>query len=338
MKNNCMGIFKFESKYFELFDSVIYPLISTHIGLSCNDARSYYESKSIKMDLISRMIEESNLIVVEISENNPNVFLELGIAYQLKKPLILLCGKEKFESEWINDFPFDIRGRELLIYDNETDLRVKLGKYIFDALYKTTSAVVSWKSNHPHNHISSNSEIIFFNSGEVWSDRAINNSFAIRFHITIFKVVVEDRNPDMRLFFSHQAYSNFNQSGGYPRILIIFPWELSEKTKTEYECHIDYQKNKSQEAERLQQVAVGKPNTVSISKENPLSYDFFVSFSWPNLTVESSLFKKEKQRLVVSLEMFRDRGYPLHLPQYIGFDSINSHAIINKIEIKEIYT
>jgi hypothetical protein len=41
--------------------------------------------------------------------------------------------------------------------------------------------------------------------------------------------------------------------------------------------------------------------------------------------------------LVVPLERFRDEGYPLHLPQYIGFDSMNSDAIVNIIEIKEIF-
>ena len=340
MKNNCMGIYNFdpEGKYSKLFNSVIYPLISTHTGLSCYDALSYYESKSIKMDLIARMIEESNLIIIEISENKPNVFLEFGIAYQLRKPLILLCNEEKFKSYWEEKPPFDIQGRELLIYEDETDLRVKLGKYVFDSLYKTTSAVVSWKSNHPHNHIISNSEINFYHQGEVWSDRAINNSFTIRYQVEIFEVLAEGNNPDMRLFFSHQPYSNFDQSGGYPRILVIFPWEFSEKTQKEFECHIDYMKNNSGSAERLQQVAVAKPVIENITKSNPLVYDFFVSFTWPNLIVESSLFKKGKERLVVSLEMFRDRGYPLHLPQYLGFDSINSLAIVNKIEIKEMYT
>jgi hypothetical protein len=336
MKNNCMGIFKFEKNYFELFDSVIYPLISTLTGLSCNDARSYYESKSIKMDLIARMIEESNLIIIEITENNPNIFLEFGIAYQLKKPLILLCKEEIFKSAWKENLPFDIRGRELLLYTDETDLRVKLGKYVFDALYKTTSAVVSWKSNHPHNHISSNSQINFFHQGEVWSDRAINNSFTIRYRIEISEVKVAGKTPDIRLFFAPQPYSKSDQSGGYPRILVILPWERSEKTKSEYECHIDYMKS-TRSVDRLQQVAVGKPRNEIITKSNPLIYDCFVSFTWPNLIVESSLFKKGKERLVVPLERFRDEGYPLHLPQYIGFDSMNSDAIVNIIEIKEIF-
>ena len=87
--NTCMGIFRFSKKYYDLFDQVIYPLIQTHTGLVCHDARSYYEAQTIKMDLIARMIEESSVVIIDISENNPNVFLEFGIAFSIYKTLPL---------------------------------------------------------------------------------------------------------------------------------------------------------------------------------------------------------------------------------------------------------
>lgn len=335
-QSSCMGIFKFSEQYYNLFDSIIYPLISTHTGLVCHDARSYYESKTIKMDLIARMIDESHLIVIEISENNPNVFLEFAIAYNLRKPMIILCEKKKFKGTWRNQLPFDLQGRELLLYESKADLRVKLGRYVFDALFRMKPSILSWKSRHPHIHIKSNSEIRFFATDEVWSDRAIHNTFTIRYHVEISKVL-QPRNPDMRLFLSYEANTGPNNvQRGYPRIIIIFPWEYSEKTQTKFECHIDYMEGANQAAERLQQVAVSERDVSKISQSNPLVYDFFVTCSWPNLIVESSLFEEEKERLVVPLDSFRDRGYPLHLPQYIGFASITCHAIISKIEIKEI--
>ena len=97
-QSSSMGIFRFNESYYDLFDSVVYPLIRTHTGLVCQDARSYYESQTIKMDLIERMIEESQLVIIDISENNPNVFLEFGIAYHFRKPLIILCEKEKYNN------------------------------------------------------------------------------------------------------------------------------------------------------------------------------------------------------------------------------------------------
>jgi len=77
-----MGIFKFEfekMKYEKLFDKVVYPLIESHTGLKCEDARRYYEPSSVKMDLIAAMIKDATLVLVEISEVNPNVFLNLGL-------------------------------------------------------------------------------------------------------------------------------------------------------------------------------------------------------------------------------------------------------------------
>lgn len=335
--STCMGIFRFSKKYYELFDSIIYPLIQTHTGLICHDARSYYEAQAIKMDLIARMIGESNLVIIDISENNPNVFLEFGIAFNLRKPMIIICQQNLYKKTWKSKIPFDLQGRELLIYENIPDLRVKLGRHIFDALYHTSPTVLSWKSRHPHNHVKSTAEISFFSAEEIWSDRAVHPSFTIRYHVKIIKVL-QERNPDMRLIFSHQANALPNtQQGGYPRIVIIFPWEFSEKTESKYECHIDYFKGFSGDHERLQQVAVAQPDISKISKTTPLTYDFFVTFCWPNLIVESSLFEEEKERLVVPLDSFRDRGYPLHLPQFIGFSSRNSHATIEKITIKEIH-
>lgn len=335
-KNTCMGIFRFSKKYYNLFDQVIYPLIQTHTGLVCHDARSYYEARTIKMDIIVRMIEESSVVIIDISENNPNVFLEFGIAFSLKKPMIIICKNSSYRNTWKNKIPFDLQGRELLLYQNNSDLRVKLGRYIFDALFNTIPIVLSWKSRHRHNHIKSSSEFSFFSPEEIWSDRSVNPNFTIRYHVKITKVLAEN-NPDMRLIFSQESNAlPTNPHKGYPRIVIIFPWEFSEKTENKYECHIDYFKAANEEHERLQQVAVGQPDISKIGKKTPLEYEFFVTFCWPNLIVESSLFEEGKERLVVPLDSFRDRGYPLHLRQFIGFSSTNSYATINNIVIKEI--
>lgn len=228
-----MGIFRFNDPYYDLFDSTIYPLIETHTGLVCHDARYYYEAQTIKMDHIARMIEESHLVIIEISENKPNVFIEFGIAYCLHKPMIILCNIKSYSEVWENNLPFDLQGRELLKYRDKVDLRVQLGRYIFDALYNTAPTVLSWKSRHPYNHINSNSEIRLFKKEEVWSDRVVHPAFTLRYHVEILKLL-EGINPDIRLFLSSESNANPKYTDkGYPRIVIIFPWELSEKTASE---------------------------------------------------------------------------------------------------------
>ena len=72
----CMGIFPFNDHYKSVFDSVVYPVIQSNTGLACEDARKYYEPSHVKMDLIAKMIREARLVVVDISEKNPNVFFE----------------------------------------------------------------------------------------------------------------------------------------------------------------------------------------------------------------------------------------------------------------------
>jgi hypothetical protein len=334
-----MGIFRFEKTYYALFDDVIYPLISTQTGLSCHDARSYYEAQTVKMDLITRLIDESVLIIIDISENNANVFLELGIAYALHKPIIILCNEAKYKKVWKKGVPFDMQGRDFVRYDNEIDLRVKIGRPVFDALYRTEPCVLSWMSRDPLVHVKSSSEIQFFGRGEVWSDRAVKNGFLLRYRVKIEKVL-DDRHPDMRLFFSHEPdYPPGGKEKGFPRIAIIFPWEYSEKSPNKYECHIDYLPDAKPETwERLQQVAVAEEETAKINKGTPLEYDFSVSFSWPNLTIESSLFLRGKPRLVEALKAFQSKGYPAFMPQYIGFASTNSHALIQKVDVKQVFT
>jgi hypothetical protein len=59
---------------------------------------------------IIQKIVESPLIIVDLSEHNPNVFYELAICHILKKPLIQIISKE-------DDIPFDISTSRTIKYD-----------------------------------------------------------------------------------------------------------------------------------------------------------------------------------------------------------------------------
>lgn len=268
------------------------------------------------------------MIIVDISKKNPNVFMELGIAYSLHKRIVFLCTKASWEGtasdEWNKKVPFDIEGRELLIFENENDLKVKLGRFISDSLYKTREVALSWISTTKDNHIKSSSEIEIFGPGEVWSASAVNSNFVTSYHVIIDQVNQPDRNPDIRLYI-------YDRPGGYPRIINIFPWELSEIDPEKYECHIDYFRSVHEHA-RLQQVSVG-PKDIDLIR----SFDVSISCCWPNLVFESTFFENRVTRLYVSLSDLRTRGYPVHLAQYIGFESINSRVTIENIKVKEVF-
>lgn len=329
ISNTVMAIFQFDDPIRLLFETIVRPLIETHTGLKYLDGASYYEPFAVKMNLISKMIEEARLVIVDISKKNPNVFMELGVAYSLNKPIVFLCSRESWEGPkpeyWEKGLPFDIGGRELLIFYDENDLKVKLGKFISDSLYKTREVALSWTSMTKDNHNKSLSEIEIFGPGEVWSASAINSNFVISYHIIIHQVKQQNQNPDIRLYIC-------DRQAGYPRITNIFPWEFSEIDPEKYECHIDYfRSSQPQDHDRLQQVSVG-PKDINLIKD----FDVSISCCWPNLVFESTFFENKVNRLYVSLSELRARGYPIHFAQYIGFESKNSRVTIENIRVKEI--
>ena len=68
---------------------------------------------------------KARIIIANISNRNPNVCYELGIAHMMGKPTILLCRKG-------TDVPFDLKQKYIIFYDNEEELSCKLN----DALLK----------------------------------------------------------------------------------------------------------------------------------------------------------------------------------------------------------
>jgi nucleoside 2-deoxyribosyltransferase len=60
---------------------------------------------------IQREIEDSDVVIAEITPTNPNVFYELGYAHALKKPTILLAQRGA-------ELPFDIRSFRVVFYND----------------------------------------------------------------------------------------------------------------------------------------------------------------------------------------------------------------------------
>lgn len=57
---------------------------------------------------IWRDILESRFVVVDLSQKNPNVYYELGIAEAAGKPKILICSEDSIEKDYGGKYPFDI--------------------------------------------------------------------------------------------------------------------------------------------------------------------------------------------------------------------------------------
>ena len=62
------------------------------------------------MDQVWRGITEAKVLIAVLTNRNPNVFYELGLAHALKKPVVLVSSSE-------GDVPFDLQHIRVIYYD-----------------------------------------------------------------------------------------------------------------------------------------------------------------------------------------------------------------------------
>jgi hypothetical protein len=67
------------------------------------------------IEKIERAIEAAAICVAEVSEDNPNVWLELGYALALNRPAVILCDKAIRPR-----LPFDIQHRPVILYRTDS--------------------------------------------------------------------------------------------------------------------------------------------------------------------------------------------------------------------------
>jgi hypothetical protein len=131
------------SPFGEPFDSYFIQIIKPALdecGLYAVRGDSLYRPTTI-VDDIWQGIKDAKLLIAELTDRNPNVFYELGLAHALSKPVILI-------SKSIDDVPFDLRSIRVLVYDKDhpdwgNKLRTSLVKSIKEVLINPLSAIPS---------------------------------------------------------------------------------------------------------------------------------------------------------------------------------------------------
>jgi hypothetical protein len=111
----------FQRKFEDVWELGIKPSIKK-LGLNCKRADDFWNAKEI-MDIIRQNIRCARLIVADMTNNNPNVFYELGYAHALGKPVILITQERQ-------KVPFDLRGIFNIEYSNVSDLTRRLPKMV----------------------------------------------------------------------------------------------------------------------------------------------------------------------------------------------------------------
>ena len=101
------------SPFGEPFDTIyvdhIKPLVQDTGDLVCSRADDIYDNRPIIED-IWRCIHEARLLISELTDRNPNVFYETGMAHTVGKEVILI-------TQSMEDVPFDLRHLRSIVYD-----------------------------------------------------------------------------------------------------------------------------------------------------------------------------------------------------------------------------
>jgi hypothetical protein len=92
----------------DLYSEFILPVLAD-CKLECARGDDIFGS-NVVMDDVKAAIAKADLVIADLSGQNPNVFYEVGIAHTLGKPVLLL-------SQSIEDVPFDLRHRRVLPYE-----------------------------------------------------------------------------------------------------------------------------------------------------------------------------------------------------------------------------
>jgi hypothetical protein len=67
---------------------------------------------SIPIESIEKGIKQASMCLADITADNPNVWYELGYAFALGKPVIMVCSEERTGKK----YPFDIQHRSIIPY------------------------------------------------------------------------------------------------------------------------------------------------------------------------------------------------------------------------------
>ena len=113
MDNKCFVIQRFDgARYDRLYEEVFKPAIEKSGFIPYRVDQD--PSASIPIESIEREISASDACFVELTEDAPNVWFELGYSIAREKPLCLVCSTSR------EKFPFDVQHRKIIRYPNQS--------------------------------------------------------------------------------------------------------------------------------------------------------------------------------------------------------------------------
>jgi hypothetical protein len=119
----------FDKSFSNLFDYAISQAVRAN-GLLCERIDRQVYTGDI-LERVRRQIRSATLVIADVTGGNPNVFLEVGLAWGHGVPTLLICREGE-------PLPFDVRGQRCIYYDGdvirdfETRLQGELRRLLVD--------------------------------------------------------------------------------------------------------------------------------------------------------------------------------------------------------------
>jgi hypothetical protein len=107
---HCFVLMPFRKDLDEIFDTVKDVVESPPWNFTCKRADDFFAGGHI-MATVLRGIAEAEFIVADLTDRNPNVFYELGIAHTVKRPEEII-----FLAQSTDAIPFDLQPFRCIVY------------------------------------------------------------------------------------------------------------------------------------------------------------------------------------------------------------------------------
>jgi hypothetical protein len=121
----CFVLIPFKAEFNRIYEDVIQQAIN-EAGLKPLRADKIFSSTPIVEDIWTH-IAKSKVIIADVTDKNPNVFYELGLAHAIGKPVIIIAQNKE-------DIPFDIAYIRYFLYTDDDRGWKKLKKDLENAL------------------------------------------------------------------------------------------------------------------------------------------------------------------------------------------------------------
>jgi hypothetical protein len=109
------------------YNHVVKPICEQK-SISIRKADEIFSTKPVYDDIV-REIQKADIIVVDITDNNPNVFYELGMAHTLKQQQTIILTNDKFD-----ETPFDIAHFRIIQYKDTIEGKENFSKKLSSTL------------------------------------------------------------------------------------------------------------------------------------------------------------------------------------------------------------